>query len=118
ICLHSVMAALPTVAISEDAKRELYLPLKIERVRFYATPSSRLFAHAQLREFGPSEIKADIELLDETGNLLVEVQGLVCRPAGHHEQGVRGALYEYQWKLAPRAAPLCARDSHHLPAPE
>jgi acyl transferase domain-containing protein/acyl carrier protein len=117
-CLQSVMAALPAGAIAQGAKRQLYLPVKIERVRFHASPSPRLFAHTLLKEFGPTEMKADIELLDEAGNILVEVQGLVCRPTGHRMQGVNSALYEYQWKLALRGATPGARHSYHLPAPE
>jgi acyl transferase domain-containing protein/acyl carrier protein len=112
-CFHSAMAA-----IAPGKKVELYLPVKIERFRFYSTPSADLFAHVQLKEFDPTELKADIELLDESGNLLVEMQGLVCRPTGHRAQGVNSTLYEYQWKLAPRPVSSGARKSKHLPTPE
>jgi acyl transferase domain-containing protein/acyl carrier protein/phospholipid N-methyltransferase len=118
VCFHSAMAALPTRTFLQGTKGDLYVPVKIERVRFHATPSTRLFAYSRLKEFGLAEMKVDILILDEAGNRLVDVQGLVCRPTAHRAQNVNSALYEYQWKLAPRLATGGARYSHHLPTPE
>src|SRR5262249_37061001 len=64
--------------------------------------------------FAPSEQKVDLQILDDDGNCLVEVQGLVAQPTGHRPKGLDDALYEYQWKLAPRQCPRAPRDSNHL----
>jgi amino acid adenylation domain-containing protein len=109
-------AAFPT-SFRQALKGEAYVPVKIERVRFYATPSARLFAHAQQKEVSATELKADIQLLDESGNLFVDVQGFICRPAGHRARRRYGIHYEYQWKLKARPSPAGGRDSHHILSP-
>ena len=113
-CFQSVFAAVPP----NSAKTEAYVPVKVERVRFHASPSTRLFAHARLKDFGPIEAKADIAILDESGNCLVEVIGFVCRPAGLATPSARGTIYEYQWKLQPRASAVGERDSRHVATPQ
>jgi acyl transferase domain-containing protein/acyl carrier protein len=113
-CLQSTFAAVPTIS----AKRETYVPVKIGRVHFYASPSSSLFAYARVKDFGPTEMKADIQVLDQDGNRLVDVRGFVCRPTGQSAKPLRSTVYEYQWKLKPRASTSSPRDSRHLPSVE
>ncbi len=115
-CFQSAFAALPA-SFWQGAKGEAYVPVKIERIHFHATPSTRFFAYSEMNEIGRTELKADIQVLDEAGNRLVEIQGIVGQPSGHRVQRVQSTLYEYQWKSSPRPA-HGARDSHHLPSPE
>ena len=56
--------------------------------------------------------------MDEAGSCCVEVQGLTVHSIGHGAQRMRGALYEYQWKFAPRQAAGGGRNSRHLPSPD
>ena len=72
----------------------------------------------RLTEFGPTEITANIQLLDESGTVLVELEGFVCRSTGSRTQALNGSLYEYQWKFAPRPATAGVRDSRHIASPE
>jgi acyl transferase domain-containing protein/NADPH:quinone reductase-like Zn-dependent oxidoreductase/short-subunit dehydrogenase/acyl carrier protein len=109
-CLQSTFAAVPT----NGATHETFVPAKIERIRFHSGAPNRLFAHAYVKEFGPTEVKADIQVLDESGNRLIDVTGFVCRPTGHSLQPLRSTIYEYQWKLKLRTTGG-ARDSQHLP---
>jgi acyl transferase domain-containing protein/ubiquinone/menaquinone biosynthesis C-methylase UbiE/acyl carrier protein len=113
-CFQTTSAAAPM----NFASGEAYLPVKIERVRFHASLPTRLFACAQLRTLGPRAFKVDIQILDEAGNRLVEILGLVPRLAGQRTQTLKPALYEYQWKLSPRPGTRATRDSYHLPALE
>jgi acyl transferase domain-containing protein/NADPH:quinone reductase-like Zn-dependent oxidoreductase/short-subunit dehydrogenase/acyl carrier protein len=114
-CFQSAWAALPA-SFRQSVRGEAYVPVMIERVDFHAAPSTRLFSHARLRELSASELKADIAVLDEDGDRLVEVHGLVCRPTGHRDQRVNRNLYRYMWKPAPRPA-TGVRCSQHIPSP-
>ena len=78
----------------------------------------RMFAHMRVVHLGPTELKVDLQIVDEGGVCLVEVRGLTARQAAHRPQAFGNALYEYQWKLAPREAARTGRYSHHLPSPE
>ena len=100
-CFQTLLPALPMWTSWQGTNGETFVPVKIERVRFHATPPLRAFAHTRARCVAPTEFKVDIEVLDEAGNCCVEVQGLIVRPIGHGAQRIRGRLYEYQWKLAP-----------------
>jgi acyl transferase domain-containing protein/acyl carrier protein/ubiquinone/menaquinone biosynthesis C-methylase UbiE len=114
-CFQSAMAAMPEQV--QVAKQSLYLPVKIERIRFHAKATDRLYVHSRLKEFSPTEIKVDIDLLDEAGAALTEVRGLIIRQTAQRAQRGYGTLFEFQWKLDPRPQ-SGIRDSSHLPSPE
>jgi acyl transferase domain-containing protein/acyl carrier protein len=109
-CLQTTSAAVPM----NFASGEAYVPVNIERMRFYAALPTRLFACAQLRTFGPGGLKVDIHIWDEAGSPLVEILGLVARLTGQRAQPLQGALYEYQWKLSLRQDSRAIRDSRHV----
>ncbi len=111
-CFHT--AAVPISVVSGGA----YLPVKIERIRFYDGLPNRLFACAQLRTVGATGFKVDVQIVDEAGTRLVEILGFVFRRAGQRAQPLQSALYEYQWKLNPRLGRRGTRDSGHLPSVE
>jgi acyl transferase domain-containing protein/NADPH:quinone reductase-like Zn-dependent oxidoreductase/acyl carrier protein len=115
-CFQAAVAALPA-AFWQEAKDRAYFPVKIDRVRFHAAAGAGLFACAYLKEFNATVLEADIELFDAEGTRLLDVQGLVCRPAEQRAQRGYSTLYEYQWKLKPRAGRCDARLCHHLPSP-
>jgi acyl transferase domain-containing protein/aryl carrier-like protein len=112
----AVMAALPA-SFQQNAAKATYLPVRIERIRFQTSPDHRVVAVARLSELGPAELKADIDILNDAGELLVEVQGLVCRPIERRARPRQAAFYEYQWKLARGASRTGWRDSRHLAFP-
>ena len=107
---------LPTLPSWQGMKGDTFVPVKIERLRFHVAPPARAVAHTRVTQLGASELKVDIGILDETGLPCVEVQGLVVRAIASGAQRVRGALYEYQWKLQ-LAIRACVADAiaNHLP---
>jgi acyl transferase domain-containing protein/NADPH:quinone reductase-like Zn-dependent oxidoreductase/acyl carrier protein len=117
-CFQTLLPALPAWTNWQGMKGETFVPMKIERVRFHATPPSRAFTHLRVVALSPAELKVDIQILDEAGGCVVEVQGLVVRPVGSGAQRMLGSLYEYQWKLDPRPTGRDGRDSRHLPSPD
>ena len=118
-CLHSAMAALPPEqTTAQAAKGELYLPIKIERVRVHRALPPRFIAHTEVNSFSLREMNVDITLLDDRGNVIAEVLGFISRPTGRRMQPAENALYEYQWKLALDATTRGTRDSSHIASPQ
>jgi NADPH:quinone reductase-like Zn-dependent oxidoreductase/short-subunit dehydrogenase/SAM-dependent methyltransferase/acyl carrier protein len=116
-CFQTLVPTLPTWSNWQGMKGETFVPVKIERVRFHATPPVRALAHTRVAHYGPTEVKIDLNILDEAGNCLVEVQGLIVRPVAYGAQRAGGTLYEYQWKLDPLHSSRDGRDSGHVAAP-
>jgi acyl transferase domain-containing protein/NADPH:quinone reductase-like Zn-dependent oxidoreductase/short-subunit dehydrogenase/ubiquinone/menaquinone biosynthesis C-methylase UbiE/acyl carrier protein len=114
-CFQTLLPTLPTWTNWQGMKGETFVPVKIERLRFHATPPARALAHTRVAQLGATELKIDIEILDETGLACVEVQGLVVRAIAYGTQRVRAGLYEYQWQLSLPPARAGERGSRHLP---
>jgi acyl transferase domain-containing protein/NADPH:quinone reductase-like Zn-dependent oxidoreductase/short-subunit dehydrogenase/acyl carrier protein len=117
-CFQTLLPALPAWTNWQGKKGEVFVPVKIERVRFHSTPPICAFAYTRVVTLTPAELKVDIQILDEAGGCSVEIQGLVVRTIGAGAQRTLGTLYEYQWKLDPRSAGGHNRDSRHLPSPD
>ncbi|MGA7487759.1 MAG: SDR family NAD(P)-dependent oxidoreductase [Xanthobacteraceae bacterium] len=117
-CFQTLLPTLPAWTNWQGMKGETFVPVKIDRIRFHATPPARALAHTRVVALSATELKVDIHILDEAGGSLVEVQGLTVRPVGSAAQRVRGTLYEYQWKFEPRRPSRAGRDSRHVPAPQ
>lgn len=117
-CFQTMLPLFPTWNNERSMKGEIFVPVKIDRIRFHAPLATRVFAYTRMTSFGPTELKVDLQVVDEAGKALVEVQGLTARQAGHRPQRLSSSLYEYQWRLDPRESIRAGRDSHHLPSPE
>jgi amino acid adenylation domain-containing protein/thioester reductase-like protein len=113
-CIQSILATLPARTVWQAAQGRPYVPVKIERLYFHGTPSTRLFAYSRLKEFNPTELKADIQVVDDSGQCLVDVQGIVCRPTGNRVRRANSTIYEYQWTLQSLRTTSAVRDSHHI----
>jgi acyl transferase domain-containing protein/ubiquinone/menaquinone biosynthesis C-methylase UbiE len=82
----------------------VYLPVEINCLRVYASPSGiEFWCYARLVEQSATSIKGDIQLLDISGKVLVEIQGLRLQSLeGTRETTpatIDNYLYEYQWRL-------------------
>ncbi len=117
-CFQTMLAAFPTWANERGLNGEIFVPVKVERIRFHATPATRMFAHTRVTNFSPTELKVDLRVMDEAGGCLVEVQGLTARKAGYRARRLSNTLYEYQWKPSPRETARAGRDSNQLPSPQ
>jgi acyl transferase domain-containing protein/acyl carrier protein len=110
-----LLGAIALKRTSNHHAKGVYLPVQIDQVRLYNRPGRRVYSHARLVEYGAFQIKGDIQLLDEAGTVLAEVQGFVCRSIDRTSEKWDNYLYEYQWKLKPRVDQ--ASSSGYLPAP-
>ena len=117
-CFQPIFALFPLWNSGKGMNVEIFVPVKIDRVVFYAPLPERMFAYMRLVHLIPTEIKVDLQIVDESGLCLAEVSGLTARQAAQRPQRLSNAFYEYQWQLASRELPRSARDSHHLPSPK
>src|SRR3954471_23673162 len=96
-----LLGALALKGTGNNSVESAYLPVHIDQVRLHSRPGRRVYGHARLVEVSASQIKGDIQLLDETGTVQAEVHGFVCRSIGRASDTWDKYLYEYQWKLKP-----------------
>ena len=91
----------------------VFVPLGIEQFRIHGRAASTVWGHARLRSSGdPHEetITADVWLIDDDGNVTVEVLGLHLKRAersallGDGELGSQELLHDVTWRPAPAAA--------------
>ncbi len=112
--LDACFQALAGVALVEGRKKgrssPLYLPQQIERLRLWdrLTPGGAagpvpviLWSHVRLRKRDERSLTVDIQLLEDGGRVLAEIQGLRCQAvAGSGPAAETGSgLYEYRWQL-------------------
>ncbi|MBI4470556.1 MAG: SDR family NAD(P)-dependent oxidoreductase [Acidobacteria bacterium] len=90
-----------------DSDTEVYLPVRISQVRFFGRPGNRIWSHARLLKKTAKSLEADIELLDQAGNLLVEIRGLKAQSVDTvrdaSAESLDNWIYEFRWQLKPRS---------------
>jgi NADPH:quinone reductase-like Zn-dependent oxidoreductase/SAM-dependent methyltransferase/short-subunit dehydrogenase/acyl carrier protein len=116
-CLQASLAVLPDDALSGRSRGRAYVPVRMGRARFYATPAAEFFAAVRVREFSEHGLTVDIDLVDTDGRVCVAVNGLVCRPPDQRAAALQGLLYEDQWRLKHSARPTAGHCSDHMPGP-
>ncbi len=107
--LQSVLACLPE---EPGGGESIYLPVGFRRVRFRGfTPTLRT-ARARVRREGDGSFSADVRLLDDSGEAVVSIDGLVLRPVSRagfgaeHRSGTASALSEWLYRPVWEAKPL------------
>ena len=69
------------------------------RSGFTSRPGPHLWSHAQLQAADANAIKGDVRLLDETGQISIEILGLRFQSlAGTARENPEDWLYEFQWQ--------------------
>ena len=101
-CLHAVFA---DVHRHGDPNR-VYLPHRIARVRFYRQPTQTVWAHLRVTRNDDQLLCWDMLIFDETGQLVAEVLGMVCKRLVGAGSRQTDSLYEgcceYRWMPALR----------------
>lgn len=99
----------------------VYLPVGIDKLRFYSRPGLQFWSYARLVEQTPNMLKADIEMLDEAGNILVKIQGLRCQSLATARDLAPGEidhyLYQEQWQLKALLGKEISQPADYLPNP-
>lgn len=86
--------------VPQTGAQGVYLPVQIDRIHLFGRPEGHLWSYARLVTQSASHLSGDIQLLDGTGNVLVEIQGLRCQSlTGARSNKIDDYLYQYQWDL-------------------
>ncbi len=101
-CLHTIFAAKMS---DDDEERGIYLPVHIDRYKFYNKPKSKVvYSYIKVAEASSAYLKGDFWILDEDGTLVAEIQGLDCKyieGSRKNEQDLAySGCYEYEWQAA------------------
>ncbi len=103
-CFQTLFGNLLTEEAENNRKGVVYLPVKIERLQVYGRPGSQLWSYARLTELNANSLEVDIWLLDEAGNVLIEIQGFRCQALEGAQADVpedlNDWLYEFEWQPA------------------
>lgn len=100
--LQILLAILPA-----DPGSDTWLPVGVDRLAFHHPfPSGgACWSHGRMRAAEGSDAKGDLEILDASGEVLLEIQGLCLRRVARDMRSdVAGWLYETQWEEAPALA--------------
>ena len=123
-CLQPVVAALPDEAL--DPSHPTYLPHRVETFRLFLPPPDRVWSHVVVRDSIGSDndaVVADIDVLNDEGERVCEVRGLVLRRARRDgvipspQEDLQDWLYELAWEEAPRRVAEVAQSGGFLPGP-
>jgi acyl transferase domain-containing protein/acyl carrier protein len=102
----------------EDLGSDLCLPTGVDRYCVYGRPAQSMRAHFVRRPASPQQMfKGDIRLMDETGKMLAEIEGLSFRRTGYETvlrmtpaSSLTDWLYEIKWRPQERGEPAEALD--------
>lgn len=110
LCLQSFLGVMVSGEATAE-QRTIFLPVGIAQLTILRRPdlSTPLYCHARLTEEDDQHLVGDITLADETGQILVEIQGLNCQAmtmvAEHTDADEEtNLLYEIEWQLANQQA--------------
>lgn len=95
-CFQALAHALSSATLRQ---RRLFLPVQVDRVRFFARPGASVWSHARLTHQGGRTIEGNIEVLDPEGRLLLAVEGFRCQAVVGNESD-DDWCYQLQWQPA------------------
>ncbi len=79
-----------------------FVPVSIDQVIFYTSPGESCWSWCQITEVKDSQIKGDLTLFDEQGEVLVALEGITLQAisSGGDEENAASDdwFYEYQWQ--------------------
>ena len=95
-CFQTLGAAI--AAQATETAQSIYMPSHIDEIRVHERPGLHLWSHAQLQVADADSIEGDVRLLDETGQISIEILGLRFQSlAGTARENPEDWLYEFQW---------------------
>jgi acyl transferase domain-containing protein/NADPH:quinone reductase-like Zn-dependent oxidoreductase/acyl carrier protein len=106
--LHPVILDAGFQTLASIQTDRTYLPVNLRGVRSFTKPAGRIFCHARLLEKTKNTISGTITLFNADGNVIADVDNLTCRLVRElrdtFDDNINKLLYEYEWKLDPKAA--------------
>ena len=105
--LDATFQALAAVIGDEQARGEqLYLPVGIKQLTFYATPGAECWAYGKVVNASGRIIESDILIFNAEGAVAVELRGVRYQAIARHKERARADwFYEFVWQPAPLPQP-------------
>jgi acyl transferase domain-containing protein/acyl carrier protein len=102
-CLQVLGAAIATEA-KRNGNQSIYIPVRIDEIRIHNRPGAHLWCRARVLEGDANGIGGELELLDEAGQLAVEIQGVHFESLDNDARRGRDEdwLYELIWQQKDR----------------
>jgi NAD(P)-dependent dehydrogenase (short-subunit alcohol dehydrogenase family)/acyl carrier protein len=97
--------------------KEVYVPVRIGQVRFYARPQARFYCYTRLSRAEPGRIVGDVTLTDEQGRVFAEIQQVEARALTNKRGDALAALDDWLYQFEWRPSPLAAEQSALLRGP-
>ena len=102
-CLQVISAALPRdVSLS----RGPFLPVHVDRIRLRSPLRGPVWTHVQMRFAAGRAIIADLRVVDDSGRVLVEIDGFRCQAVSRQISSASSSLEEWlyanTWRASPR----------------
>ncbi len=99
------------IGLLDGGDERSFVPVAIEKLDFYASPSSTLWAHSMITQQDEHSLLADIGVYDEQGVCIVKINNLRCQAINEQKpkRHVEDWLYQVDWQakaLAPVETPL------------
>jgi acyl transferase domain-containing protein/NAD(P)-dependent dehydrogenase (short-subunit alcohol dehydrogenase family)/acyl carrier protein len=102
-CFQALLATL------DSADKRAYVPVKIESIRLWGSIGTKLWCHGRRKLVDPSTIEGDLCLMDDEGNVQVEIRGVRALALNQEVNGLEANLdrwlYDYKWVEAPFELP-------------
>ena len=102
-CFQLLLLAVPAADVGETPA--LHLPVQIARLRFLSRPGAHVWCRARLAARGRRAVIGDVDILDDLGQVVIEIAGLRCQEVRHGTRdgsgGIGELLYETRWTMRP-----------------
>ncbi|MBI1825736.1 MAG: SDR family NAD(P)-dependent oxidoreductase [Planctomycetes bacterium] len=95
----------------------LFLPSRIAKIIYHGPPPSRLWCHARLISLTEQRLIGDIELMDDQGNVAMEIRGFHCQHVERSETALSGGLGQFRWERDPAKRTSSIRRADDLLTP-
>ena len=96
-------------AILDPYTPQTFIPVSIKQIVFYASPPRACWVYNQIIEQTESLLRGNVFLLDEQGQVLVEVKDLTLKAISIHDprqEALTDALYGFQWQQGENFEPV------------
>ncbi|MGB9513234.1 MAG: beta-ketoacyl synthase N-terminal-like domain-containing protein, partial [Candidatus Acidiferrum sp.] len=103
-----VFGAAVAAEATGKGKQGIYLPTRIDQFRIHGRPGRHLWSHTRVHHREADATTGEVKLLDEAGQVAVDIQGLRFEYLGEDTQrasvdNIGDWLYEFQWQPKERA---------------
>lgn len=102
-CFQALISALPAAGAHV---KQVYVPVEIEQLRQYGRLGGSFHCHGVLHEIGDKDILGDVTLMDDDGNVMVEIKNLRCQALRAADGNKIAKLDDWTYQSVWREAPL------------